>query len=59
MDICFTNSLIVLLLDVPLCALDAITLDRSKRREGQAFLKQVKEVKAGLHVAIAMSNNGK
>ena len=35
-----------------------ITLDRKERREGQAFLKQVGEIKAGLHEAIAMTNNG-
>lgn len=34
------------------------TLDRSERREGAAFLRQVDEVKAGLHEAIAMIQNG-
>ena len=35
-----------------------ITLDRSERREGEAFMRQVDEVKSGLHEAIAMTNNG-
>ncbi len=35
-----------------------IALDRSKRREGQAFLKQVDEIKTGLHEAIAQANKG-
>ena len=36
-----------------------ITLDRTKRREGEAFLRQVEDIKAGLYEAIAMTNNGK
>ena len=36
-----------------------ITLDRSKRREGEEFLLKVEEVKAGLYEAIAMTNNVK
>ena len=35
-----------------------ITLDRGERREGQAFLKQVEKIKAGLHEAIAQANKG-
>jgi len=35
-----------------------ITLERSQRREGEAFLKQVDVVKAGLHKAIAMTSGG-
>ncbi|MAF94776.1 MAG: ABC transporter [Rhodospirillaceae bacterium] len=36
----------------------SITLDRSERREGEAFLRQVEEIKAGLYEAIAMTHNG-
>ena len=35
-----------------------IILDRSERREGEAFLRQVDEVKEGLYEAIAMIENG-
>ncbi len=35
-----------------------ITLDRTKRREGEEFLRKVEEIKAGLYEAIAMTNNG-
>lgn len=36
-----------------------ITLDRTKRREGEEFLRKVEEIKAGLHEAIAMTNTVK
>ena len=34
-----------------------ITMDRSERREGEPFMRQVDEVKVGLHEAIAMTGN--
>jgi NitT/TauT family transport system ATP-binding protein len=36
----------------------SITIDRAKRRESEAFLRKVDEVKAGLESAIALTNNG-
>ncbi|MEE8350938.1 MAG: ABC transporter ATP-binding protein [Rhodospirillales bacterium] len=35
-----------------------IDIDRDKRRDSEAFLKKVEEVKAGLHGAIALTANG-